>query len=119
MIRTFLAFMCVFVMTSCFGHEINMCLHDDAIEQIAANEINCVQGYENDKIYLKPSSMYPSEHGLYLNLNGVDFIRLSNVSSDDNGCFVIAREIFNRCPFCRQLYFVKCKNPQCPGKPKS
>jgi hypothetical protein len=115
--RTFVILFVV-VLSACFAHENTDFINDDAMEQIIANEANCVQRYEQDRIYLVPDKIFPTEHGLYLDVNGVNFIRLPNVSSDNNGCYIAKRKILNDCPYCGQPYFIRCKNPNCPGKKK-
>ncbi len=110
----------------CFADDAIDNWNDEAITQIITNKNICIERYENGKIYLKPDRIFPTEKGLYLNLNDQEYLFLSNLNSDAQGCFIPIKnaeivagqylKIFNTCPGCQQEYFLTCKNPNCPLK---
>lgn len=95
------------------------------IEKILLNEDHCVSSYEEDRIYLIPTNIYPMENGLFLDLNGVETVLLSHLNSDAKGCWIPSTLMYIEpypkpiiCPYCSKGYFVKCTNPECPSKKK-
>lgn len=119
MIRNTIAFIAILISSICFAQEEVDNLDVGIIDAIIANRNTCVVGNSEDKIYLDPNRIFPSEQGLYLQLNNNnEFILLPNLNSDGNGCFVLAAdrhpEIFNTCPGCGRKYFVSCNWPDCP-----
>lgn len=89
------------------------------INEILANEENCVVGCSEDRIYLNPSRIHLTEQGLYLNLNDADYVLLPTLNSDNNGCYVSDNRVQAKkwqCPYCHYWwdYGKKCTNPDCP-----
>lgn len=89
-------------------------IDDQIINEIVTNKNTCVVGCTEDRIYLNPDRLFPTEQGLYLNLNDADYVLLPTLNSDESGCYVPCINIFNKCPGCKQEYFIVCKNPDCP-----
>ncbi len=89
-------------------------IDNQIIDEIVANKNTCVVGYSEDRIYLNPNRIFPTEQGLYLNLNDADYVLLPTLNSDESGCYVPCINIFNKCPACKQEYFIVCRNPDCP-----
>ncbi len=117
MVGKILRYFYVLATCTCFAHDVSDTSDDGIIHQIAANQNTCVIGVAEEKIYLNPNRIYPTEQGLYLNLNDVDYVLLPSLNSDHNGCYVrpvCKRQILNICPGCGQQYFISCKNPNCP-----
>lgn len=94
-------------------------LSEEAIAKIILNENHCVSSYQEDKIYLNHENIYPMENGLFLDLNGVESIPLSNLNADSKGCWISKTlgweyPVPMKCPECGAgYYYGKCKNPDC------
>jgi hypothetical protein len=110
---------------TCFAQDSS--ISPNILEKIITNDAFCVKGYTEDKIYLCEDRIYPTTDGLFLALNEAgDFVPLSRLSSDASGCFVAVSsdtlraslKILSDCPWCGKPYFIKCRNKDCPGKPK-
>jgi hypothetical protein len=117
MIRKTLTVIAVVTSALCFAQEVDDILDDGIMSEIVANKNTCVVGSSEDRIYLDHNRIFPTEQGLYLNLNDVDYILLPALNSDSNGCYLPVRSpvnILNDCPGCGRKYFVTCKNPDCP-----
>jgi hypothetical protein len=95
---------------------------EEILEKIISNESYCVQkyDYDHDRIYLSSENLYPTSNGIFLDLNGNEYIHLPLLQSDNSGCWIRAEKIkiLNDCPFCGRPYFIKCKNPSCPSNKK-
>lgn len=120
MYRKFLFIVAVLASSLCFGEALQEYDYD-ILEAIIANEMTCVQKIDNGKIYLNPTTILPSSTGIFLNLNETESILLSYLYSDSEGCYLwpkIPPQILNTCPWCGEEYFVRCRNPDCPGKSK-
>jgi len=98
-----------------FSHE----LTEEVFEQIMGHEAYCVKDYDQDKIYLNAENIYPTDEGMFLDLDGYNSIALVGLHSDSQGCWVpnVYRDvgIFKKCPLCGKKYFVVCTNPECPS----
>jgi hypothetical protein len=101
---------------TCLAHEAHNPIDNELLDKIEANKYTCVSGYSEDRIYLNPTRIFPTEQGMYLNLNDVDYALLPTLNSDGSGCYLPCVQIFNLCPGCGLEYFVSCKNPECPLK---
>lgn len=92
---------------------------DEALEVILANR-SCVAAIEEEKVYLKTDRIYPTNEGLFIDLNGQDSVLLNTLNSDCNGCYVAASEtlidVHKQCPDCGARYIVTCPNKNCPSK---
>jgi hypothetical protein len=120
MVGKILKYFYVLATCTCFAHDVSDTIDDGIIHQIAANKNTCVIGVAEERIYLNPNRIYPTDQGLFLNLNDVDYVRLPTLNSDFNGCYVrLASEaltkhpILNTCRECGREYFITCKNPNC------
>lgn len=93
-------------------------------------DANYIGEYSQDRIYLKEDRIFQMEDGFHLLLDdeGKDII-LPALYCDQIGYFIPMIEgyeekrprnfsIFNKCKWCGEPYFIRCKNPACPGKPK-
>lgn len=98
----------------CFAYESNNFFDNEVMDKIEANKNTCVYGYTENKVYLKPDRIFPTEQGVYLNLNDVDYVLLPTLNSDSNGCYVPCVNIFNKCPGCGNEYFIRCTRSDCP-----
>ena len=60
--------------------------NDALINYILANESDCVQSYENEKIYLNSDIIRPAKDGLFLDINGIPLVlrKLVLASSDSH-----------------------------------
>ncbi|MBI2742627.1 MAG: hypothetical protein HYX48_01770 [Chlamydiales bacterium] len=117
MFKRILSLMAILVVNICFADISTPVLNDEVIMEIAANENDCIQRIEDGKIYLNPDRILATRAGVLLNLNNRDFVLLPTLNSDAEGCYIPEKvEILNRCPWCNKSYFIRCKNPDCPGK---
>jgi hypothetical protein len=118
MISKVLTLIVVLTSSLCFARDTVDDLDDGIINEIVSNKNTCVVDCSEDKIYLNPNRIFPTEQGLYLNLNDVDYVLLPILNSDSNGCYVPVPcvNIYNKCPGCSLDYLVYCKNPKCPLK---
>lgn len=93
---------------------------DDAlIAEIVANDYSCVLGYSEERIYLNPEKIIPSNQGLFLNLKDQEYVVLPMLYSDEYGCYITPTiKVKPDCPDCKKPYLVKCRNDECPGKQK-
>ena len=121
MVGKILKYFYVLATCTCFAQEATDVCDDEVIHQIVANHNTCVIGYAEEKIYLNPNRIYPTEQGLYLDLNDIDYVLLPSLNSDFNGCYVrpvsealTKHPILNTCPGCGREYFLTCKNENCP-----
>ena len=114
MIRKTLTFIAVFASSICFAQKATDTIDDGIIEQIVANKNRCVISCSEDRIYLNPNRIFPTEQGLYLDLNDADYILLPALNSDSQGCFVPCIDVLNTCPGCGLKYLISCKNENCP-----
>ena len=62
--------------------------YDTMMEAIVSNEETCVKRYQEEKIYLNTQRIYPTDQGMYLDLNGRDYAILPTVYGDANGCYI-------------------------------
>jgi hypothetical protein len=114
MISKILTFIAAFISSICFAHEAHYPLDNGIMDKIEANKNTCVCGYSEDRVYLNPNRIFPTEQGIYLSLNDVDYVLLPTLNSDSNGCYLPCIEIFNKCPGCGYDYFISCSRPECP-----
>lgn len=114
MIRTVLTLIAVLMSGSSFAHETNKFIDKELMDKIEANKNTCVYGYFEDKLYLNPDRIFPTEQGIYLNLNDEDYVLLPTLNSDNSGCYLPCVQILNTCPGCGYEYFVSCTRPDCP-----
>lgn len=118
------AFFCIFFLSAAYARESHLSqdLFSNALEKIIANESFCVKDYIEDKIYLRENTIYSSLEGLQILVNEEgECVVVPQVSYDGYGYFVKNHqtmensvEILNRCPHCKERYFIRCKNPDCP-----
>lgn len=114
MIRTVLTLIAVLISGTSFAHEVNKFIDKELMDKIEANKNTCVSRYFKDKLYLNPDRIFPTEQGIYLNLNDEDYVLLPTLNSDNSGCYVPCVQILNKCPGCGYDYFVSCTRPDCP-----
>ena len=100
------------------SHEIT----EDVFEKIILNEAHCVIGYDNDKVYLSPENIHPTEGGLFLDIGNNEYVHLIRLQSDSKGCWIpkVCKDIsiYKPCPSCGQPYLIRCNNPECPSNKK-
>jgi len=98
-----------------FSHEIT----NDVFEKIICNEAYCVKDYNEDRVYLNAENLYPTNDGMFLDLDGHNYVELISLQSDGHGCSVpnLSRNvsIYKNCRLCGELYLIRCKNPNCPS----
>ena len=81
---------------------------DEVVKEVLANEIYCVKGEKEDKIYLHSENIKLTEDGLCLDLNGLDVLPLSCLFSDGGGCYIPrSGNHFTEPPM--PIYCPKCK----------
>ena len=114
MICKVLTLIAILASSICFAYGPNNPIHNEILDKIEANKNICVYGYSEDRIYLNPNRIFPTEQGVYLNLNDVDYVLLPTLNSDSNGCYLPCVQIFNICPGCGYEYFISCTRPDCP-----
>lgn len=114
MMTKILAAVVIFASNFCAASEADNQTYNEILHKIEANKNTCVSSRSEDRIYLNPDRIFPTEEGLYLNLNDVDYVHLPILSSDRNGCYIPCVQIFNICPGCGYEYFVRCTRPDCP-----
>jgi hypothetical protein len=114
MIRKILTIIAVLVSSVCLAHEANTLIDNKVMDKIEANKNTCVYGYSEDRLYLNPNRIFPTEQGIYLNLNDVDYVLLPTLNSDSSGCYLPCIDVLNTCPGCGYRYFVSCSRPDCP-----
>lgn len=87
-------------------------------------ECTCVQGYEEDRIFINPKSITLSEEGVILNLDGFKSVMIPLLQGSRNGVFLqksfetiltSRKESKGPCPNCNVLTTSNgvCRNPQC------
>lgn len=111
------------IIASCtaFSQTVNAELMFSEMEmQINADESVSQESYTNEKIFLSPENLYLTENGIFLHLSGDKYVSIPCLYSDSNGCWVPYSQvdnvdILNKCRFCGQRYFYKCRNPECPS----
>ena len=90
---------------NCFAQEVP--IKDNAstlITKIMENANYCVKNMTRDKIYLCPKSIFSTEEGLYLDLDGLNRVTLHVIYSDNKGPF-----LFTKCPNAkREIYCSVC-----------
>ncbi len=114
MISKVLTFIAVLASSTSFAHEANNPIDNELMDKIEANKNTCVCGYFEDKLYLHPNRIFPTEQGIYLNLNDVDYVLLPILNSDSRGCYLPCVDVLSICPGCGNPYFVSCSRPDCP-----
>jgi hypothetical protein len=114
MISRILTLIAILASSIGFAQEANDTIDSQIIDEIVANKSTCVVGCSEDRIYLNPNRIFPTEHGLYLNLNDSDFVLLPTLNSDSQGCFVPIIQVLPICPGCQKEYFLSCNRPECP-----
>jgi len=97
------------------------------ISELVANDPICVRTYVGDRIYLKPERIIPTQRGLFVHLDKRNYLPLSRLFSDQDGCYIhssrsIRNEIDMREPTCpnghigiyrvRQTWY--CNEESCP-----
>ena len=113
MIRKTLTLIAILASSIGFAQDTIDILDDGIIDEIVANKNTCVVGSSKDRIYLNPNRIFPTEKGLYLNLNDTDYVLLPTLNSDSQGCFIPIIQILPICPGCGYEYFLSCTNPEC------
>lgn len=99
------------------AHEIN----DALLEEIAAIDQDCIRGCIDNKVYLNPEKIIPSDQGLFLNVQNEHYLHLPMIYSDEYGCYItpmLSLRPSRDCPNCGQSYIGRCRNPDCPGNAK-
>jgi len=114
MIRKVLTLIAIFISSISFADEASNSIDNEVMDKIEANKNICVSGYSEDRVYLNPNRIFPTEEGVYLNLNDVDYILIPTLNSDSSGCYIPCVDVFNYCPGCGHKYFVSCSRPECP-----
>jgi hypothetical protein len=114
MIRKIFTHIAILVSSTCLAHEANNPVDNGLMDKIEANKYTCISGYSEDKVYLDPSKIFPTEQGLYLNINDIDYVLLPTLNSDSGGCYLPCVQILNTCPGCGYEYFISCNRPECP-----
>jgi hypothetical protein len=114
MISKVLTLIAVLVSSTCLAHEASNLTDNETMSKIEANKNVCVYGYSENRLYLNPNRIFPTEQGIYLNLNDVDYVLLPTLNSDSSGCYLPCVQILNKCPGCGFDYFISCTRPECP-----
>ncbi len=114
MISKILTFIAILASSTCLAHEENNPIDNGLMDKIEANKYTCVSGCSEDRVYLNPNRIFPTEQGMYLNINDVDYVLLPTLNSDSNGCYLPCVQIFNICPGCGNEYFISCSRSDCP-----
>lgn len=114
MISKILTFIAILASSTCLAHEVNNSIDNVLMDKIEANKNICVADYSEDRVYLNPNRIFPTEQGMYLNLNDVDYVLLPTLNSDSNGCYLPCVQILNICPGCGNEYFISCSRSDCP-----
>ena len=114
MINKILTVIAILASSTCLAYEVNNSIDNELMDKIEANKNICVAGRSEDRVYLNPSRIFPTEQGVYLNLNDVDYVLLPTLNSDSSGCYLPCVQIFNICSGCGNEYFISCTRPDCP-----
>jgi len=100
---------------------------NNGLYELILDHPSCIAGIQENRIYFQADQIYPTENGLFLQLDqGRDFVQLQHLFSDRFGCYIHlpkerveqVKEILNRCPHCGEKYYAYCKNPECPSNKK-
>lgn len=94
------------------------------LDILKETECTCVQGYEEDRIFINPENITLSEEGVILNLDGFKSVAIPLLQGSRNGVFLqqsfetiltSSKESKGPCPNCGHLTTSKgvCKNPDC------
>ncbi len=82
------------------------------IHKIMKNHKYCVNGFEGDKIFIRPENIISTDQGLFLDLNGTDYFPLPLLQFSKNGHFLqgslmqeielvaAKRQVYGPCPAC-------------------
>ncbi len=92
------------------------------VEAIIAMDKDCILGCVEDRVYLNPEKIIPSDRGLFLDVQNENYVPLPMIFSDESGCYirpVFDTSIYNKCPGCGESYFITCKNSDCPLKARA
>ncbi len=93
------------------------------IDEIVAHG-ECVAHVTEDKAYIKPENIIPTEQGIFVDLGNDHYVPIPTLFSDAEGCYVLtlSPKATKPCPFCgweRLSGIFKCRNPDCPSnRPK-
>lgn len=71
-----------------FGESIDTQTESELLNLILDNKEYCTQVIEEEKIYLKPDQIFPTEDGIFLRINQFDLVKISPVFSDELGCYI-------------------------------
>lgn len=89
-----------------------LCAQDNSfqlITQLVEADFTCIDGFENEKVYLKKESIRVFDNGLFLNINQFMEIPISILHSDRKGCYLYLQEFFEGIYFCPG-----CNRPHAP-----
>src|SRR5690348_8640024 len=75
-----------------FGESIECRNYDELVGEVLANEGECVNNIEGEKVYLKPENIFPAKEGVFLKLDHFSLVRLPSLYSDEKGCYILAFE---------------------------
>ncbi len=98
----------------------------NAHESMHSHENSYIEGFEGNKIYLKPSNVYVAKNGIFINVDN-EFHLVNCLEKDARGVYLdINKEasldniIVGDCKHCGDAtVFGICMNSQCSGKKKN
>lgn len=58
------------------------------IEKVLIHENYCVRCIQEDKIFLQPDKILITDKGIFLDVNGLEYYRLSQLQANEHGCYI-------------------------------
>lgn len=116
-----LSIMCLTWCLNGFTNEIVPQLDDALLSEIISTDHSCISNVIDDKVYIHPERIVPTEGGLFLSLDPDLFVEIPLLCSDSHGCYVQTGryiKVTKPCPHCgceRTSGAWKCRNPDCPS----
>ncbi|NGX37163.1 MAG: hypothetical protein K1000chlam2_00316 [Chlamydiae bacterium] len=91
---------------------------------LISSESSCITRITESKVYINPDKIFPTNEGLFLELEQNEFVALPYLLADNEGCFVEKSRVIKvtkPCPFCgceRISNALRCPNRNCSSNEK-
>lgn len=71
-----------------FGESLDVDDPHQIVQLVIENLEYCTLRISNDRIFLKPNLIYPTDEGVFLRINQFDLVRLPHLYSNEEGCYI-------------------------------
>ncbi len=121
MLKRIFSIICLSYSIGCSADMTILEMDDAVLNEIIANDHCCISNVTDDKVYINPDRIFPTQHGLFLNVDEDRIVAIPVLYSDSQGCYiqVAARvKVTKPCPYCgweRTSGAFKCRNKDCPS----